>query len=231
MDFKSITLSVAALLIPTWVNASVINTLNSNNYEWLELTETAGMSRNSVQAILDAAVAGDAWYGYEFASRELVEDLFLSYATFDGSNGFHGDPGVVSGISSMLNDYGILFNKDGNGVDDTYPTVDGYTVNIDSFNRSYAMYGAESECQTGNSCVANLLLYLSANGEDAMAYQSSVWGYDATLSFPAQADVSFSDPGYGSFLVRSAVVPVPAAAWLFVTGVIGLAGIARRKKV
>jgi len=230
MNFKSITLSVAALLIPAWVNASVINTLNSNNYEWLELTETAGMSRNSVQATLDAAVAGDAWYGYEFASRELVEDLFLSYATFDGSNGFHGDPDVVSGVSDMLNDFGVLFYQAGNGVDDPFSTVDGYTVNIDSFYQSFAMYGSVSAC-AGDSCVANILLYTSASGEETMAYQSSRYGYDATYPLLGTVDLDISDPDYGSFLVRSAVVPVPAAAWLFVSGLIGLAGIARIKNM
>jgi fumarate reductase subunit C len=36
---------------------------------------------------------------------------------------------------------------------------------------------------------------------------------------------------YGIFMVREAtVVPVPAAVWLFASGLLGLVGIARRRK-
>jgi len=35
---------------------------------------------------------------------------------------------------------------------------------------------------------------------------------------------------YGSYLVSASAVPVPAAVWLFGSGLIGLIGVARRKK-
>lgn len=36
-------------------------------------------------------------------------------------------------------------------------------------------------------------------------------------------------PYYGSALVRTSVVPIPPAVWLFGSGFIGLIGLARRK--
>ena len=38
-------------------------------------------------------------------------------------------------------------------------------------------------------------------------------------------------PYIGSYLVRTSVVPVPAAVWLFGSGLIGLISIARRKSL
>ena len=41
---------------------------------------------------------------------------------------------------------------------------------------------------------------------------------------------SFASAAYGSALVRTAAVPVPAAAWLFGSGLLGLVAMARRKQ-
>ena len=52
MALKSVLVVAIILVLSSNVNASVINTLNGNNYQWLELTDTAGMSRNQVEAEL-----------------------------------------------------------------------------------------------------------------------------------------------------------------------------------
>ena len=77
MCFKSIAIGAATLVLSTSVNASVFNTLNGVDYEWLELTETVGMSRNQVEAQLNDV--NSPLYGYEYASISLIEDLFFSY--------------------------------------------------------------------------------------------------------------------------------------------------------
>ena len=47
--------------------------------------------------------------------------------------------------------------------------------------------------------------------------------------FEGSWDDTRINTGVGSALVRTSVVPVPAAVWLFGSGLIGLIGVARRK--
>ena len=76
MGFKSIALAAPILFVSTCVNAVVINTHNGIEYEWLELTVTAGMSRAQVETQLSDS--NSSLFGYEYAPKVLVQDLFLS---------------------------------------------------------------------------------------------------------------------------------------------------------
>ncbi len=59
----------------------------------------------------------------------------------------------------------------------------------------------------------------------------AVLGLDGTLSYYGNfAGVDSVFPGVGTALYKVSSVPVPAAAWLFGSGLIGLVGVARRKK-
>lgn len=128
MGYKELALTASALVLSSSVNASVINTLNGINYEWLELTETVGMSRVQVQTAIDAAVPGELLYGYTYASRSLVEDLLLSYAAWDQIDGYHGDPAVATGMAAYHSDFGTLSTIPGDGYNSIFNTVDGYAV-------------------------------------------------------------------------------------------------------
>lgn len=77
MVLKSLTniACILTALVSFNVNAAVINTLNGVEYEWLELTATAGQSRDQVDAQLGS---GGLYEGYQYASRALVEALLLS---------------------------------------------------------------------------------------------------------------------------------------------------------
>ena len=52
--------------------------------------------------------------------------------------------------------------------------------------------------------------------------------YDIASTYQAASGTSYVN--VGSYLVQTSVVPVPAAVWLFGSGLIGLFGFARRKK-
>lgn len=68
---------------------------------------------------------------------------------------------------------------------------------------------------------ASLDLYAVRNHQSGGA---STYFLDANNSFVgSQSDL-------GIFLVRTSLVPIPAAVWLFGSGLIGLIGVARRKK-
>ena len=208
-------------------NAVVVNTLNGVNYEWLELTVTEGMSRNSVEAQIATAAPSDTLYGYEYASRSLVESLLLSYSSWDSLNGWHGAPTVAEGVEKFLNDFGALVGH----AHDNHPlnTADGYVVSQDYHNYSYALYGAQDECLANVSCLLEVDM-IEFQGSATAAYQYSSLGWSASATNAVTAYVNTNSRGYGSLLVRTANVPIPASVWLFGSGLLGLIGIAKIKK-
>jgi hypothetical protein len=207
-------------------NAVVVNTLNGMNYEWLELTVTEGMSRDSVQAQIAAAAPGDTLYGYEYASRSLVESLLLSYSSWDGINGWHSAPEVAGGVANFLTDFGALI---GHAHDNQLlDTAEGYAVSQDYHHYSYAFYGTAGECLANVSCLLEVDT-IEFQGSVTAAYQHSNLGWSPAATNAVTAYMYTSSRGYGSLLVRTSNVPIPASVWLFGSGLLGLAGMARRK--
>ena len=234
MKYLKLASIATALVLSSSVNASIVNTLNGVDYEWLELTATVGMSRDQVEAGILAATEGDALYGYEYASRQLVEDMLLSYASFDGIDGWHGDPDVVVGVGSLISDFGATFVGTPEDYVATITTVDGYTVDYEPghYIASYGMYGLSDECYVGTSCITYDLQYFDMDSSAVMIYQNNEFGWNVDAALPAgrgdELQSSYPEP-YGSYLVRVEAVPVPAAVWLFGSGLIGLICLARRK--
>ena len=205
-------------------NAVVLNTLNGIDYEWLELTETSFRDRFDVEAELTDV--NSPLYGYEYASRELVEDLLLSYSFWGGLDGNHGDSSVVAGMDRFMDDFGRITNEE---YGYTLTTVDGFTVTQYSQSLSYAMFGLPGECGgLDYTCVARALVRYDEAGVAVAALQESRYGWDSTRNDPSNGHNSTISWDAGSFLVRA--VPVPPAVWLFGSGLIGLIGVARRKK-
>jgi len=229
MVFKSVTLAASVFCLSTSVNAAVVNTLKGVEYEWLELTETASMSRVQVEAAIAAASPGDTLYGYEYASRSLVEDLLLSYSTWDGREWWHDNTEVVDGITNYLSDFGALETYDFDTISNVL-TVDWNSIPTNGRSGSSYLFGLSSECGTLlQSCGGNIA-YHSMNDVPVVAYQQANYGWDATTE-PFLISADNASPYIGSHLVRLAPVPLPANVWLFGSGLIGLIGVARRKKV
>ena len=231
MGIKSISLALSMLVMSTGSNAAVLNNLNSIDYEWLELTETTGLSRDQVE--LRLADSNDALFGYQYASRALIEDLFLSYATQDGLAGFHVALNVINGVETLMSDFGLVPHNNGFRPK-VSASVDGGNFTWYGFGRAYGMYGTSDECGTiTETCMAQIDVYRMANAGQATAtYQSASRGWGASTSSVARTGTSLGYSTRGSFLVKDlSPVPVPAAAWLFGSGLLGLIGVARRKKV
>lgn len=224
MKLLKLVLPAMLLALSVNANATVVNTLNGQQYEWLELTETTSMSRSEVEA--DLSFVNSSLYGYEYASRSLVEDLFLSYTSWDGLSGNHGDADVLTGISSLINDFG--FTEEASYVATTYNTVDGYSVLYNHYYVLQGFMGTSSECGIGSTCRAYTNLF-DNNGASVMGYQSGTSGWDSTTLSPWSSADDSSYATIGSFLVKPSVVPVPAAAWLFGSALLGFFGFSRRK--
>jgi len=231
--FKRIIFSLF-LMLSFNINAVVINTLNDVNYEWLELTETTGLTRDQVE--LRLADSNDALYGYEYASRQLLEDLFLSYAPWDGLNGWHGDPQVIAPLQNLIYDFGPTSQNTPTGNTYTVTTVDGHIVQYEAGNPTLiqGIYGEHNECSipvSASTCLATAGFYADINGNLTMIIQDEYHGWDANYLSPDNTSMSYASSGYGSFLVRDvSPVPVPSALWLFGSGLIGLIGLAKRKR-
>lgn len=215
-----------ALILSTSANASVFKTLNGTNYEWLELTETVSLSRDQIEVRL--ADSNDVLYGYQYASRFLVEELFLSYSGFDGLGGSHSATSVVNGAVAFFEDFGFTTEEPNFG---TFISVEGETITRSSVKLVHGIYGLQSECNgTDISCFSQWILYFDENGTPAASWQSSSHGWDSSAAgglLATRPDFAASSDR-GSFLYRP--VPVPSAAWLFISGLIGLIGFVRQNQ-
>lgn len=232
MVFKSIIGATCTCLTALSFNAHavVINTLNGVDYEWLELTETAGMSRDYVEAQLSDV--NSTLYGYQYASRALVESLILSYATFDGIDGWHGDNVVIAGQDKFITDFGVTEEDIGDDINSSLTTVDGYTVLYDGFRRTLGWFGTSGECGgLTTTCIHNATVYYDVQGQNQMTLQLGNHGWNSSHIAPVTVGTNESLFDVGSFLYSATVVPVPPAIWLFGSGLLGLIGLARRKSV
>jgi hypothetical protein len=211
-------------------NAVIVNTLGGKEYQWLELSHTLGLSRYEVQ--LRLSDPNDSIYGYQYASRSLVEDLFFSYVSWNGVDGIHGSRSTVDAISAIHNDFGVTDIKLGGDIDSTYQTVDNVTININSsYDRFLAWYGDSNECNSAiESCYAQIRLYKDKDGNPTGASIRRNFGWDSSPEItPSRSLTHLAKQNYGSFLVAPSSVPVPAAFWLFGSALLGLAGIKRKK--
>jgi hypothetical protein len=209
-------------------NASLFNTLNGINYEWLEISKTVGYTRNQIE--LKSIDSNDALYGYTYASRQLVKELLYSYSNWDGLNGYHGDSNVVAGMASFMDDFGFNATYSGNGIDSGENTVDGYTRFVDGGRHGSATYGSLNECGYQLSCNLIMSLQLNVAGTPLTAYQWEYSGWSSSTYIPKPWSVSDSSTS-GAFLVKVSMVPSPPAVWLMGSGLLGLMGFSRKNKV
>ena len=231
---KLIKLLVVSVVLGASTNtyAVVINTLNGIQYEWLEVTETLGLSRLEVEGMLEDPTS--RLYGYQYASRDLVEQLYLSYAPWDGELGHHIGSEVVDGVVAYMNDFGVTYEYLEHGFQYFQAADDDYEYHFfDRGVETTAFYGLPGECLEDVNRTCFTRQWLLYDGSTPVgAYQSDTSGWDATTypNGPSTMSIDSAYPTIGSMLYRVAPVPVPAAAWLFGSGLMGLIAISRRKK-
>ena len=184
------------------VNASLINndtytTDTVTGFNWLDLTETNGLSYNYVSGQLGA---GGDFEGYRYATNAEVVGLWGNFG-FDLSvnNANHPDDGAPTGLVTAANLLGNTLNEYGSGFD--YGIL-GYTGDsmIDGYHTRLGVYHT-----TVNNLYINDVID-ALNQHDATTYLYN-----------------------GSYLVSVSTVPVPAAAWLFGSALLGFFGFSRRK--
>lgn len=195
----------AALLERDWMsNGDGLLTYDSGTgLEWLDLNSTYGVSHNEMLTLLSP---GQTYDGFRFATPDELITL-LSHAGVSEAAGGGGTQGVYLGEHSQLSAFISLV---GGGsvhyeLNFTQTTANGHTVEISG---------------TNTSVIFSALSYY----DDGRTFFSPRFG---TVS---PADYNYTDQNAGSWIVRDAsVVPIPAAAYLFGSGLLGLIGLGTKK--
>jgi len=216
-------------------HASVLNTLDGTDYEWLELTDVniKGKSRAQVDAWLAGLMIDSEYYGYQFASKAQTERLLLSYASFDGRNGFNTSTAAIAASEQFFLDFGYTLHSELLVPQQTQYDVDGNLLTHDGDTMSAFWYGSNNECgdiNTQKVCYGTVQT-LNLNGTGIAARQDARYGWDD--SYPFQYTYSNST---SAFYISSLLVKVkPSSVFdasslsLFAFGLLGLFGVARRK--
>lgn len=157
----------------------------------------------------------------------------ITYEILGDFSNMHGeDLGYFEGTLSI----------DSNGV---YTDYDLHTSGGDGFIFTPYTYGDGSKIDSGSDgnvlivneyepfidFVSNLNLYFFdslQNREIGFSTNIGSWGEEQTSMYNPGSNIRYVSGG--SATVIASTVPVPAAIWLFGSGLLGLTGLARRKK-
>ena len=202
--FLMIQTASAALIEADWLVAgdNKLTVDTNSGLGWLDLTESTGLSMNQILA----GAGGFLDLGFRYATTSEIRALFADANIVDTS----GNPSQESAPAAL--DFILLFGF-------TYQVSDSSGSNTGTVG-----YHLPDPPDTSESTNASFVQYIvtsnTGNGHGAAMVEVLL---DGTRDLANSTD--------GSFLVReTTVVPIPAAFWLFGSGVFGLVGIAGRKK-
>ena len=200
------TIASAALVSADWHTAgdNLITRDNTTGLDWLDLTETNGMSQNYVLTQLEV---GGLFEGFRYATQAEAVSLWANWGV-DLSSGVmpsqvlgYLDPGIISAgnmIGNIVAEYSPNYPYGALGVTsyqrlpdllpDYYVVIGAYTdVNSNSF------YSADDPDEYGQHRL-DQIMYV------------------------------------GHYLVETSAVPIPGALWLFGSGLLGLLSVRKRKR-
>jgi len=179
----------------------------SNGLYWLDVTLNVGMSYNDVLALTQP---GGIYEGFRYATEAEFEALILSAGLIYAGTTFPADQDKIDNAIALINMLGRTFD---------YST--------EPFARLYGFYALLDEIPVlGN--YANDPNFRRHATLQRQIYPSGLEDIEATTLTFDSFHIDFPYPAGGHLLVSN--VPIPAAIWLFGSGLIGLIGIARRKK-
>jgi len=210
--------SVATFVLSTSANAALIDNGSYTSdtvsqLDWLDITETRNMSYNDVSSQFGAGQQFDGW---RYATDTEMAGWLSSFGfdvplndSFCDALCYYGNTQVpsVSAANSLISLWGETYNN-------------GFSATLFVFDTFIS--GAPGSGQLEDYAEYEVEVFIAA-----------ALGGSTDTSALGHEDLVTSDTSHSSFghaLVRTSVVPVPAAVWLFGSGLIGLAGFARRKK-
>ena len=171
-------------------------------------------------------------------TTDTVSSLDWIDLSITDTNPYNLAPSLNSGWRHATNNevanlFGILFDgyydTEGNG--SSYIANGAYADQTTDVSNFISLFGSTYEA-TDQSLILSIGMYLDENNVlRAMGVNTSSYVFGIDLNSDMSPYLDTSHQNVGVFMVRTSVVPVPSAVWLFGSGLIGLAGFGRRKKV
>ena len=197
--------SAATLVLSSSVNAALIDngsytTDDVNGIEWLDLDYTASLSYNAAQSAITSVEGGGWTYASEAQVRNMFDQIFPTWV--ETTAGYSSNTLYTAETDTFTQLFGNSFPTDYYSSDRTFSR--GLYMNEVG---ELHLLGVENYT-TGNDYVY---------GDHQVDYLNFNYDVNGTL-------------GFSVWMVRPSAVPVPAAVWLFGSGLLGLVGIARLKK-
>ena len=200
MKYRTIVLATTVLILSTSTNAALID---NGTYTTDDVSglDWLDLSQTANDTYSSAETINSGW---RYAKNVEIENLFgLMFAGYyyTSTAGGHSD-----------SRYGAYSNQ----ADDVtaFQSLFGFSNVVNGSLYSYGQYEDEN----------NILRFMGTY----LGQYSTVVGLNSTADREAYRD-STSNTGMGVYMVRTSAVPVPAAMWLFGSGLVGLIGVARRK--
>lgn len=221
----SLSSNAAILSVDSTYGVDSITRDTDTGLDWLDVTVTSGLSFNEVSAQLGV---GGAYEGYRYATLAELDQLIINFGYLrqlsncplqslhcDGPIGIsYQQEGIIEDMILTMGDTWDAYLDTINDSLDVSPNGAGYTRGL-----------------LGSTDLAGKQL-TGFIYDDEKVYRSdgSFAGdiVDGVHSAWRSLDQSTSAETIGSFLVAPSPVPVPAAAWLFGSAILGLAGIKRK---
>ena len=194
-----VTLVLSGSVSAALIDNGIYTTDTVSGLDWLDLSVTSDQSYNSAEANNP---------GWRLATNAEVENIFnvmfIGYSDTDDRGWSHSSQGAYSNQYADIIDFNDLISL-------TDESVEGRYI-------SYGLY----EDEDGLLRLLGTLINLSFDPDLHVVYGTN---------FNGEYEI-YRTEGYsiaGVYMVRTEVVPVPPAVWLFGSGLLGLIGLARRK--
>ena len=215
--------TIAAIISVDWKTPgdNLVTRDTDSGLEWLDLTVTVGRSANDIRSQI---LAGGEFDGWRFANAFHVEGFFNAFGGFSidpttGVSAYNGwstiNNGLFTNIAPMWGDLYCYQNSCAAGEGESRFLIEEGGLVIDNGNGTFYTTGWN---------VAGVIGDMSDDGKQ---FIQDLVDIEEQNPWP---DYDETNPIVGSALIRNiSPVPLPAAIWLFSSGLLGLIGIARKK--